>query len=116
MHKDGIKEFSNYYVGVNSLSELATKDDRVCVINILGGESRTVTPTSHVFSGGNIVFGTGPGKSGQVLETSAGNIPVYNSVREGIEAGHEFNTQALSICRLQALRTEWLSWSGRTRS
>jgi succinyl-CoA synthetase alpha subunit len=92
MHKDGVKEFPNYYVGVNSLSELATKDDRVCVLNIVGGESRTVTPTSHVFSGGNIVFGTSPGRSGQILETSAGDIPVYNSVREGLLAGHEFNT------------------------
>ena len=92
MHKQGIKEFPNYYVGINSLAELATKDDRVCVLNIVGGESRTVTPTSHVFSGGNIVFGTSPGRSGQVLETSAGNIPVYNSVREGINDGHEFNT------------------------
>ena len=49
MHKQGIKEFTNYYVGVNSLADLATKDDKVCVLNILGGESRTVTPTSHVF-------------------------------------------------------------------
>ena len=72
MHKNGVTEFQNYYVGINSLSELATKEDRVCVINILGGESRTVTPTSNVFSGGNVVFGTGPGKSGQVLETSSG--------------------------------------------
>ncbi|MEE8575533.1 MAG: CoA-binding protein, partial [Thermodesulfobacteriota bacterium] len=92
MHREGIKEFPNYYVGINSLAELATKEDRVCVLNIVGGESRTVTPTSHVFSGGNIVFGTSPGRSGQVLPTSVGDIPVYNSVREGIAAGHEFNT------------------------
>jgi succinyl-CoA synthetase alpha subunit len=97
MHKNGVTEFPNYYVGINSLAELATKDDRVCVINILGGESRTVTPTSNVFSGGNIVFGTGPGRSGQVLETSIGNVPVYNSVREGIEAGHEFNTGVIYL-------------------
>ncbi len=92
MHKEGIPEFDKYYVGVNSLSELATKDDTVCVLNIVGGESRTVTPTSHEFSGGNIVFGTGPGRSGQALPTKLGKIPVYNSVREGIEAGHKFNT------------------------
>ncbi|KOR30931.1 CoA-binding protein [Achromatium sp. WMS2] len=76
---------------INSLADLATKDDRVCVLNILGGESRTVTPTSHVFSGGNVVFGTSPGRKGEVLETAAGNIPVYNDVREGLAAGHRFN-------------------------
>jgi nitroimidazol reductase NimA-like FMN-containing flavoprotein (pyridoxamine 5'-phosphate oxidase superfamily) len=64
MHKEGVKGFP-YYVGINSLSEIATKEDRVCVLNIVGGESRTVTPTSHVYSGGNIVFGTSPGRSGQ---------------------------------------------------
>ena len=29
-----------YYVGIYSLEELMTKDTRVCVINILGTESR----------------------------------------------------------------------------
>ena len=91
MHKEGIKKFP-YYVGVNSLKDIATKDDRVCVLNIVGGESRTVTPVSHEFSGGNIVFGTSPGRSGQKLETANGDIPVYNSVKEGLAAGHEFNT------------------------
>ena len=38
MHKQGVGEFP-YYVGINSLSELATKDDRVVVLNILGKES-----------------------------------------------------------------------------
>ncbi len=51
-HPIGVAAFKHYYVGINSLDELATKEDRVCVLNILGGESRTVTPTSHVFSGG----------------------------------------------------------------
>jgi len=39
MHKQGVKKFP-YYVGVNSLADIATKDDRVCVLNILGTESR----------------------------------------------------------------------------
>lgn len=91
MHKQGVKKFP-YYVGINSLADVATKKDRVCVLNILGTESRTVTPTSHEFSGGNVVFGTGPGRSGQSLETKLGNIPVYNSVKEGVKAGHKFNT------------------------
>jgi succinyl-CoA synthetase alpha subunit len=96
MHKQGVKKFP-YYVGINSLVEVATKEDRVCVLNILGTESRTVTPTSHEFSGGNVVFGTGPGRSGQALETKLGNIPVYNSVKEGIRAGHKFNTAVVYL-------------------
>ena len=91
MHQKGIKGFP-YFVGINSLAEIATREDRVCVLNILGNESRAVTPTSHEYSGGNVAFGTGPGRSGQKLATKLGPIPVYNSVREGLEAGHKFST------------------------
>src|SRR3990167_5191033 len=90
MRKPGIENFK-YFVGIRSLAEIATKEDRICVLNILGNESRSLTPVSHVYSGGNVVFGTSPGRRGQVLETSLGNIPVYNNVREGMEAGHRFN-------------------------
>ena len=85
MYEQGVKDFP-YYVGINSLSELANKDDKVVVLNILGKESSGVTPVSHDYSGGNIVFGTGPGKSGKFLATKTGKIPVYNSVKEGMEA------------------------------
>jgi len=81
-----------YYLGIHSLADVATRGDRVCVLNILGGESRQVTPTSHAFSGGNVVFGTSPGRGGQVLKTPAGPIPVFNNVREGLDAGHGFDT------------------------
>jgi len=81
----------DYFVGVQSLAEIATREDRVCVLNILGNESRSVTPVSHAYSGGNVVFGTSPGRRGEMLETKVGNIPVYNNVREGMEAGHHFN-------------------------
>ncbi|MDM0108720.1 CoA-binding protein [Variovorax sp. J22R24] len=80
-----------YHVGISSLTQVASRDDRVCVLNILGGESSDVTPVSHVYSGGNVVCGTAPGKGGAVLETSIGNIPVYNNVREALAAGHRFN-------------------------
>jgi succinyl-CoA synthetase alpha subunit len=90
MYKQGIPNFK-YFVGISSLAQIATRDDRVCVLNILGGESSDVTPVSHSFSGGNVVFGTAPGKGGQVLVTPSGDIPVYNNVREGMEAGHRFN-------------------------
>lgn len=96
MHARGEKEFP-YYVGINSLTEIATKDDKVCVLNILGGESRTVTPTSHEFSGGNIVFGTMPGRSGSVMKTKIGDIPVYNNVLEAMNAGHKFNVAVVYV-------------------
>jgi succinyl-CoA synthetase alpha subunit len=91
MHKKGVEDFP-FYCGINSLSELAVKEDRVVVLNILGKESSGVTPVSNDYSGGNIVFGTGPGKSGKSLTTKSGKIPVYNSIREGLDAGHKFNT------------------------
>ena len=90
MYRRGVGDFK-YYVGVSSLAQIATRDDRVCVLNILGGESSDVTPVGHAYSGGNVVFGTSPGRGGQALETSIGNIPVYNNVLEGINAGHRFN-------------------------
>ena len=96
MHARGEDSFP-YYVGIHSLAELATKDDRVCVLNILGGESRTVTPTSHEFSGGNIVCGTMPGRSGSVMKTKVGDIPVYNNVLEAMEAGHRFNVAVVYV-------------------
>ncbi|KAA5606225.1 CoA-binding protein [Roseospira marina] len=91
MYRQGIEGFS-YYLGIRSLEDVAAPTDRVCVLNILGGESRTVTPISHAFSGGNVVYGTAPGRGTQVLPTPIGDVPVYNNVREGMNAGHRFNT------------------------
>ena len=90
MRNQAVGEFK-YFVGINSLADVATRNDRVCVLNIMGGESSDVTPVGHAYSGGNVVFGTSPGRKGQVLDTPAGPIPVYNNVREGMEAGHRFN-------------------------
>ena len=91
MYRQGVGDFK-YFVGISSLSQVANREDRVCVLNILGGESSEVTPVGHVYSGGNVVFGTSPGRRGQVLETALGPIPVFNNVREGLEAGHRFNS------------------------
>ena len=91
MYKQGVPSFK-YYVGIDNLAKVATREDRVCVLNILGGESSDVTPVSHAFSGGNVVFGTSPGRGGQKLKTPIGDVPVFNSVREGLNAGHRFNT------------------------
>ncbi len=90
MFKHGVGSFK-YFVGISSLDRIATREDRVCVLNILGGESSEVTPVGHAYSGGNVVFGTSPGRRGQVLETPLGPVPVFNNVREGLEAGHRFN-------------------------
>ncbi len=88
--KTGVGDFK-YHVGISSLTQVASREDRVCVLNILGGESSEVTPVSHAYSGGNVVFGTAPGKGGAVLETPIGEIPVFNNVRDGLAAGHRFN-------------------------
>ena len=37
-----------YFTGVSSLAQIATRDDRVCVLNILGGESSDVTPVKYL--------------------------------------------------------------------
>ena len=90
MERQGVGAFK-YYVGISELGQIATRQDRVCVLNILGGESSDVTPAGHVYSGGNIVFGTSPGRRGMTLDTALGPIPVYNNVREGMDDGHRFN-------------------------
>src|ERR1700720_4071261 len=90
MYRRGLGDFK-YFVGVGSLAQVAMREDRVCVLNILGGESSGVTPVSHEYSGGNVAFGTSPGRRGQVLETKIGEVPVFNSVLEGLAEGHRFN-------------------------
>jgi succinyl-CoA synthetase alpha subunit/citrate synthase len=85
-----------YFVGVYSLEELVSRDSRVCVVNILGNESRKVTPVSHAYSGGNVVAGVQYGRSG-VLETPAGDIPVYPSVLAATEAGRHFDTGVIYL-------------------
>ncbi|HWJ19106.1 MAG TPA: hypothetical protein VNR65_10310 [Geobacterales bacterium] len=92
----GIERFK-YFVGIRSLADIATREDRVCVLNILGNESRAVAPTSHAYSRGNIVFGTSPGRRGEVLETPIGPIPVYNNVRDGLDDGHNFNVGVIHL-------------------
>jgi succinyl-CoA synthetase alpha subunit/citrate synthase len=86
-----------YFVGINSLDEIANKKTRCVVMNILGGESKGVTPTSHEFSGGNIVAGVQYGKSGEKMETKIGDIPVYGSIKEIVDAGIEFDTGVIYL-------------------
>ncbi|MBI1754509.1 MAG: CoA-binding protein [Acidobacteria bacterium] len=85
-----------YYVGLHSLEELVTREHRVCVMNILGSESRKVTPVSHEYSGGNIVAGVQYGRRGS-LETKLGAIPVYRSIREVMDHGIAFDMGVVYI-------------------
>ena len=43
MFRESIGPFK-YFVGVASLADIATRNDRVCVLNILGDTVETVTP------------------------------------------------------------------------
>jgi len=86
-----------YFVGAQSLHDLANRRSRVCVMNILGTESVQVTPMSHVFSGGNVVAGVQYGSTGEELETASGPIRVYGSVTEVLKAGHGFDTGVIYL-------------------
>lgn len=84
-----------YFVGIKSLKEIATPENRVVVMNILGNESSKVTPVSHSFSGGNVVAGVQYGRPGE-LPTPAGNIPVYSRLAEVVE-NHKFDTGVIYL-------------------
>ena len=71
MNEQGTGMFK-FHVGIDSLAQVATREDRVCVLNILGSESSAVTPVGHAYSGGNVVFGTSPGRRFQLLNTTLG--------------------------------------------
>lgn len=85
----------NYYVGVKSLEQLVNKKNKVCIMNILGGESSKVTPISHEYSGGNVVAGVQYGRPGK-LETKLGNIPVYGGVKD-VFKNHAFDTGVIYL-------------------
>ncbi len=84
-----------YYVGIRTLEEIAPADARVCVMNILGNESKSVTPVSHTYSNGNVVAGVQYGRPG-FLETPAGEIPVYSRLAEVVEH-HRFDTGVIYL-------------------
>ncbi len=85
----------NYFVGINSLEEIATRESKVLVMNILGNESKNVTPISHIFSGGNIVAGVQYGRPGKI-KTDLGEIPVYSRVAEASKQ-HFFDTGVIYL-------------------
>lgn len=95
-----------YYVGIYSLEELVTKESRVCVVNILGNESRKVTPVSHEYSGGNVVAGVQYGREGH-LETKLGNIPVYRSVRDARSDGINFDVGVIYLPPAAVSQAVW---------
>ncbi|NQT24664.1 CoA-binding protein, partial [candidate division KSB1 bacterium] len=95
-----------YYVGIYSLEELVRKDSRVCVINMLGSESRKVTPISHEYSGGNVVAGVQYGRRGN-LETQIGDIPVYRSIRDVRKHGHPFDIGVIYLPPAAVSQAVW---------
>ena len=57
----------------------------------MGGESRQVTPTSHAFSGGNVV--SAPRRAARAgAEDAGGRHPGLQQRPRGLDAGHTFNT------------------------
>ncbi|MDZ7723250.1 MAG: CoA-binding protein [candidate division KSB1 bacterium] len=95
-----------YYVGIYSLEELVTRDSRVCVINILGNESRKVTPVSHTYSGGNVVAGVQYGRLGR-LETDKGNIPVFRSVLDVVKNQIPFDIGVIYLPPAAVSQAAW---------
>ena len=102
MKKQGVGGFK-YFVGISSLAQIATRQDRVCVLNILGGESSNVTPVGHEYSGGNVVFGTSPGRRGQVMHTASGISPSTTACAKVSRPGTT-STAASSTCLRPAAR------------
>ena len=43
MYKQGTGKFK-YYVGIDSLAKIATREDRVCVLNIMGASPARSRP------------------------------------------------------------------------
>ena len=107
MQKQGVGGFK-YFVGINSLAQIATRQDRVCVLNILGGESSSVTPVGHSYSGGNVVFGTSPGRRGQVMHTAKGDIPSTTACSK-VSRPATSSTVASFTFRRQRRATAWPS-------
>jgi len=91
------KRYNNfpYFVGIRSLEEVAPADATVCVMNIMGNESKKVTPVSHAFSGGNVVAGVQYGRPGK-LETPIGDIPVYGRLAD-VVVEHDFDTGVIYL-------------------
>ncbi len=90
-------------------TQVASRDDRVCVLNILGGESSEVTPVSHAYSGGNVVFGTAPGQGRRSArdERSATSRSTTTCARRWRRA--TASIAAWSTCRPRPRATAWPS-------
>ena len=115
MYHQGIQGLP-YYLGIRSLADLATPRDRVCRAQHPGGEIRQVTPTSHAFSGGNVVFGTSPGPRRPGAEDADRRHPGLQQRARRAWTPATRSTPASSTCRPRACATAWPSWSGSTRT
>ena len=67
------------------LSQLLKKGDRIAVSNITGREASKVSADTQKYCG-NIIGGWALGKGGQLVETPAGDIPVFSTFEELIKS------------------------------
>ena len=67
------------------LRDLLKKGDRVAISNITGREASKVTEDSYRYCQ-NITGGWALGKGGQIIETSAGDIPIFSTFEELIRS------------------------------
>ena len=84
--KQGVGDFK-YHVGIGSLTQVATREDRVSVSTFFGGESSDVTPVSHAYSGGNVVFGTAPARAGRCSRHRSATSPSTTTCAKGWRPG-----------------------------
>ena len=107
MFRNSVGPFK-YFTGIESLAQIATRDDRVCVLNILGGESSEVTPVGHAYSGGNVVFGTSPGRRARCWRRRPATSRSTTTCAKGSRTGTA-STAASSTCRRRRPTTAWSS-------
>ena len=78
------------HVGIASLAQIATHKDRVYVLDLRCASSNNITPSAMPSAAATSFSAPLRPGSGQVSETMRGSIPVYDDVREGLDAGHRF--------------------------
>ena len=77
-------------------------DDRVCVLNILGNESRSVTPTSHAYSGATSCLARRRAAAA-ASETKAGKFPSTTMCAKGLKRA----SLQCRRCLLPPCRARW---------
>ena len=109
MQKRDVGSFK-YFVGISSLAQIATRQDRVCVLNILGGELRQRhTGQSQPFPVAMSCSARRPGRRGQVHADADRRHPGLQQRAAKVSTRATSSTAASSICRPPACATAWPS-------